>query len=419
IAKNNEGFRELNELLTAHNLEAKKIDPSNLNQVFVIYPYGSQAVETLRENEFLGIRAAQLNILRKEGTKALLKCVILHPVTFTDESSYTLHKQLRAVDNNILLSQLKPDQVGRDNELIPTPIQLLEQFEAFPQIIINTRRLLEKCSFEFSFSRENNSIWNKNKRMFTGSIYEDKCLLRQLAHDGCVRRYGKDNSEALRRVKYELEIIDQLYFNANFLITWDIIRFSKSRGFFHVGRGSGANSIVAYCLGITDVCPIQLDLYFERFLNAKRKTPPDFDIDFSWKDRDEVYGYIIKKYGNRHAALLGATSTFRDRSIVRELGKVYGLPKRDIDQLVHDPGSVTNRNEITEMILNISENLERDFPNMRTIHAGGILISELPITAYTALHLPPKGFPVAQIDMYTAEDIGFEKFDILSQLGIG
>jgi DNA-directed DNA polymerase III PolC len=191
-----------------------------------------------------------------------------------------------------------------------------------------------------------------------------------------------------------------------------------ARGFYHVGRGSGANSVVAYCLKITNVDPIDLNLYFERFINPRRSSPPDFDIDYSWKERDEVIDYIFKRYGYSHTALLGTMSTFRGKSIVRELGKVHGLPKEEIDALIDNPSSETNRNEITSTIFSTGLKIA-DFPNMRSIHAGGILISEEPITCYTALDMPPKGFPTTQWDMYTAEEIGFEKLDILSQRGIG
>jgi DNA polymerase-3 subunit alpha len=223
-------------------------------------------------------------------------------------------------------------------------------------------------------------------------------------------RYGENNKEAQRRIKHELEIIDRLGFSSYFLITWDIIRYSMSRGFYHVGRGSGANSIVAYCLKITNVDPINLNLYFERFINPARSSPPDFDIDYSWKERDEVTDYIFKRYGFSHTALLGTISTFRGKSIARELGKVHGLPKEDIDNLID--------NEITDVIFSTGSRIA-DFPNMRSIHAGGILVSEEPITCYTALDMPPKGFPTTQWDMYTAEEIGYEKLDILSQRGIG
>ena len=191
-----------------------------------------------------------------------------------------------------------------------------------------------------------------------------------------------------------------------------------SRSFYHVGRGSGANSIVAYCLKITDVDPIELNLYFERFINPKRTSPPDFDIDYSWKDRDEVQDYIFKRYGYKHTALLGTISTFQGRSTLRELGKVYGLPKNEIDVLVNEPENHICENELTRRMFRIG-NLMDNFPNNRSIHAGGILISEKPINYYTALDMPPKGFQTTQWDMYVAESIGFEKIDILSQRGIG
>src|SRR5690606_22469425 len=162
------------------------------------------------------------------------------------------------------------------------------------------------------------------------------------------------------------------------------------------GRGSGANSAVAYCLGITDVDPIALPLPFERFLNPKIKRPPDFDIDFSWNARDDMYDYIFNRDHSVHTAMMGdmsavhakgAMSTFRSKSILGELGKVYGLPKADIDRLVHEPEHLLNKNEVTHTILSVYNRMA-DFPNQRTIHASGVLISELPLTHYSAMDYP-------------------------------
>ena len=175
--------------------------------------------------------------------------------------------------------------------------------------------------------------------------------------------------------------------------------------------------MVAYCLKITDVDPIELDLYFERFLNPKRSSPPDFDLDFSWKDRDIIIKHIFDKYGQDHVALLGATVSFQSNSLCRELGKVFGLPKGEIDQMERNPATFAQQSEIGRNILAIAERI-RDFPRQRSIHAGGVLITEEPITNYAALDLPPKGFPTTQYDMYSAEKLGFEKIDILSQRGI-
>ncbi len=414
VARNNEGFREINEFLTKHNLEKLPLPvrAPAFNNAYAIYPLTGTAPVKPLENEFIGIRPGDINRLVSSRYRYHeQKLLALLPVTFDMADEFVLHRHLRAIGKNTLLSKLTPDDLASAKEIFLSPDFTRILYSDYPQIVQNTEQILDECCVEMDFSTI------KNKRTFTGSRYDDRQLLEKLAIDGMHYRYGNTNAEAIRRVKHELEVIDKLGFSAYFLITWDIIRYSMSRSFYHVGRGSGANSIVAYCLKITDVDPIELNLYFERFINPKRTSPPDFDIDYSWKDRDEVQDYIFKRYGRKHTALLGTMSTFRDRSIFRELGKTYGLPKEEIDRLVDNPGTVT-RDDITEQLFNIGNQL-LDFPNLRSIHAGGILISEEPITCYTALDMPPKGFPTTQFDMYVSEAIGFEKLDILSQRGIG
>lgn len=413
IAKNARGFQELNELMTKANRDDTKLPLAapEFNNVFVIYPYGAIDVKGLRDNEYIGIRPAELNKIALEPASHQEKYVILQTVSFR-KNDYKLHTQLRAISHNLLISQLEPHQVGRQDEVFLTKVRLLNAYKQFPLLISNTNKLLGQCSFDFDFKKI------KNKETFTGNRYDDKQLLQKYAMDGLRRRYAPGDKVARERVLKELDIIDNLNFSSYFLITDDICRYARSRDFHYVGRGSGANSIVAYCLGITDVCPIELNLYFERFLNPKRQSPPDFDVDFSWNERDEMYDYIFRRYQRVHTALMGAMSTFRDRSIIRELGKVYGLPKGEIDRMVNEPENMLNKNEVTNMILSVYNQLV-DFPNQRTIHASGVLISEQPLTCYSALDYPPKGLPTMQFDMYVAEDIGFEKFDILSQRGIG
>jgi len=415
LARDIEGMRELNDFLTLHNLEKTPLphDPPVFQNSYIIFPFSKKPGRQLRENEKIGIRP-------EESRKLFLSSfgkndeapVIWQPLTYINDDGYFLHKNLRAIDRNILMSKLTPGDVAAPGEQFIEKDRLLQAFEHHPNIIRNTGKMIGSCSIDYDF----NAI--KNKETFTGSRYDDKILLEKLALDGLEYRYGKGNTEAAERVRKELEIIDVMGFSAYFLIAWDVIRYSVSQGFYHVGRGSGANSVVAYCLKITDVDPIDLDLYFERFINPKRTSPPDFDIDYSWDERDHVIDYIFKRYGGRRTALLGTSSTFRGKSIYRELGKVYGLPKKEIDDLIAHPEVNINKNHITDRIHRIAKMMV-DFPNIRSIHAGGILISEKPITYYTALDMPPKGFPTTQWDMYVAEDIGFEKLDILSQRGIG
>ncbi|WP_286848043.1 MULTISPECIES: DNA polymerase III subunit alpha [Sphingobacterium] len=413
IAKNEHGFREINEYRTKLNMENRATAERSpeFEQVFVIYPFSKLNAFPLRDFEYIGVRPRERTRAQLMDHKVLDRCVILAPVSFR-KADYTLHRQLRAIDNNLLISQLDDEQIAAEDEVFIPRVKLMRLFSDLPQLLANTNRILGQCSFSFDFT----SV--KNKATFTGNRYNDKQLLYKYCMDGFTRRYGRNDRVATERIQRELEIIENLRFSSYFLITDDICRYARGRNFHYVGRGSGANSAVAYCLGITDVDPIALKLPFERFLNPKRKSPPDFDVDFSWNERDEMYEYIFNRYQTGHTALMGAMSTFRSRSILRELGKVYGLPKAEIDRLVHEPEHMLNKNEVTNTILSVYNRMA-DFPNQRTIHASGVLISEEPLTCYSAMDNPPKGLPTMQFDMYVAEDIGFEKFDILSQRGIG
>jgi len=422
LARNNEGFRELNEFLTYHNLRNQPLPdrPPEFENVFVVYPFTSppgplsfRRGGAAGGGEVIGVRSSDLNpFIRARYQDLISRMVIMSPLTFRNQQEYELHRNFRAVDNNVLLTRLLPNQIAAPDETMLPLDHLLKPFREFPEIIRNTEKIIEDCTIDFDFKT------CKNKKSFTGDHYDDRILLEKLAMDGLVYRYGKNHEEARRRILHELGIIQKMSFSAYFLIAWDIVRYSMSRGFYHVGRGSGANSMVAYCLRITDVDPIDLDLYFERFINPKRSSPPDFDIDYSWKERDSVLDYIFKRYGREHTALLGAMSTFKDKSIYRELGKVHGLPKQEIDAFLKHPEETINQNNIIRKIDELGK-MMADFPNIRSIHAGGVLISEEPLTCYTALDMPPKGFPTTQWDMYVAEDAGFEKLDILSQRGIG
>ena len=414
LAKNKEGIGEMCRLLTKHNFDNTPLPEyaPEFNHVSVIYPMENMP-SVLKDNEYIGIRPEQLiKLFRSEWKNKMHKTVILHPVTFRTKKEFNLHKILRAMDMNILLSKLTIDGYCKMSEAMIPLDELLIQYKEHPEIIKNTEKLIDECNFEFSFNTP------RNKKFYTKSKNGDKLLLENLAQQGLIKRYGKNNKEAQARVLKELKVIDDLNFSGYFLITWDIVSYSNSMGFMHVGRGSGANSIVSYCLGITDICPIELDLYFERFLNSNRKSPPDFDIDWSWKERDIILEYIFKRFDPGHVAFCGTIAEFKHRSIYREVGKVFGLPKEELDALAKSPITSHDKNSVVQLVEEYGMLLQK-YPNQRSMHSCGILISEEPITNFTALEMPPKGFPIVQFDMHIAEDIGFEKFDILSQRGLG
>lgn len=414
LAKNQSGIGEINRLLTQHHCEGNDfpLHHPNLPDVFVVYPLNNYP-EKLHRNEHIGIRPEEINLLINPTLKKYIpRMVILQPVTFTTKREYKLHKILRAIDRNTLVTKLEENDICGQNEKLISIDELLKNYQHYPQIIENTQQLLEQCHFHFDYKTP------KNKKNFTESKDSDIKLLKKLAYKGFSRRYHDDDRKAKARMDKELDVINQLNFCAYFLITWDIIQYSNRMGFMHVGRGSGANSIVAYCLGITDICPLELDLYFERFLNLNRKTPPDFDIDWSWQNRDTILQYIFDKYGKEHVAFCGTNVEFKYKSIFREVGKAFGLPKEELDELATKSIDQHDINSVSAMVHKYGKLLEK-FPNQRSMHSCGILISEEPITNYSALEMPPKGFPIVQFDMHVAEEIGLEKFDILSQRGLG
>lgn len=428
LAANNRGFRWINEFLSEHLLEKKPFPLAAEGQAlgadgFVIYPLGSKPPEELLENECIGVLPGEVNkLIKMPAASHPDKWIIRQPVTFQNRIYYNLHRLLRAVDLNTLLTKLKPEDLACEQEYFLPQVEVLAAFRQYPFIITNTYRLFDACSISMEFGGD------KNKKIYSSTKEDDRVLLEKLARDGCRMRYGS-NKKARERLNKELKIIDQMGFTAYFLITWDMIRYAQSRGFYHVGRGSGANSVVAYCLQITDVDPIELDLYFERFLNPHRTSPPDFDIDFSYRERDEIIDYMMKRYGQRHAALLGMYSTFQYNAIIRELGKVFGLPKEEIDGLAergYYNGNSRGENfmkrqdvdKIHRVILQYGKLLQ-NFPATLSIHPGGILISEETISSYGAVHMPPKGFQTTMMDMFVAENIGLHKLDVLSQRGLG
>jgi len=418
IAKNNEGFMELNAFLSAQLHEKKPIPQRApvFKEAYAIYPFEAVLLHELygfKEHEFIGISVTDLRRLPFSRLREYKKkLVVLQPVTFRNKRDFNAHRLLRAIDNNTLLSKLRNEEEGDLNEKMFPIENLAKAFSEYPFILENTRDLMDTCSIYFDFSAEKET---QNLKTYTGTQEKDEALIEKLCQEGLPYRYPEADEAIFNRLEKELDLIKQKGFVSYFLINWDIVSEARKRGFFYVGRGSGANSIVAYLLRITDVDPIELDLYFERFINLYRVNPPDFDIDFSWKDRDEMTHYIFERF--EHVALLGTYVTFKERGIVRELGKVFGLPKAEIDFMCEGRYQIAELDEVSRLVLKYG-GLIKNMPNYLSIHAGGILITEKPVHFFSATHLPPKGFATTMFDMVIAEDVGLYKFDILAQRGL-
>ncbi len=422
LAQNNDGFLALNQFLSYyshHKIPIPNEAPA-IEDVFIIYPL-KQALKLKKKqflpNEYIGVSWQELQKIQfSELSHLTKKMVVLQTVTFRNKKDFNTHRLLRAIDNNTLLSKLSPTDHANGGEIMLPYAILKEKFDQLTCIGENTNKIIEQCNIHFNFSKNKS---HQNKKSYTGSRIEDEKLIYKLCEEGLKYRYENSTPEIKIRLRKELDIIKKMNFVPFFLINWDIIDYAKRMGYYHVGRGSGANSIVAYLLGITDVDPVQLDLYFERFMNLYRASPPDFDIDFSSRDREDVTRYIFERFGgDNQVALLATYNTFKHSAAVRELGKVFGLPKEEIDKLSQGKFNLNTLDELSRLVINYAKRLE-GMPNYLSIHAGGIIISEKPIHYYTATDLPPKGFPTTQFDMVVAEDIGLYKYDILGQRGLG
>jgi len=436
LAKNNEGFREINAYLSQflHSGEDIPAEAPPFAHVVVIYPFLSFADSasaraggpdhTLRPNEYIGVDPHDLiRLSRSPWVRRRDKLVMGQHFTFASNLAkrhFNMHRLLRATDINCLLSKLPPSEEARPTDTWMHRNELMSLYGEYPQMIANTTRILQECTVHFEYG---DAYPHKNLRAYTplldpttGSLEADEILLRKLCHENLSYRYPVAGDEVMRRLEMELEVIAQKQFVSYFLINWDITSYARSKGYFYVGRGSGANSLVAYVLRITDVDPIELDLYFERFINLYRKNPPDFDIDFSWRDRPDVTRYIFERFP--HCAILGTYNTFQYRAVIRELGKVFGLPKEEIDLLCSGKFDPNQLDELSVLVLRYGKLIE-GFPSHLSLHAAGILIADAPIHTFSPTWMPPKGFPTVQFDMIVAEDIGLYKFDILGQRGLG
>jgi DNA polymerase-3 subunit alpha len=418
IAKNNEGYGELNRFLSEQLHQQKKIPAQApaFKDAYVVYPFEKvvrSEKKTFLEHEFIGVSVADLRRLPFSKLRELKdRLVVQQPVTFRNKRDFNAHRLLRAIDLNLLLSKL-PESEEADPEEKMFPVQnLAAAFSEYSFILENTERLLRSCTIHFDFSEGRTP---QNLQTFLGSAEADGALLEKLCQEGLPYRYETVDAPILERLQKELDLIKKMGFVAYFLINWDIVSHARKKGFFYVGRGSGANSMVAYLLRITDVDPIELDLYFERFINLYRVNPPDFDIDFSWRDREGMTRYIFGRFPN--VCLLGSYVTFQEKGTIRELGKVFGLPKEEMDRLCDGKYDPSQLDDISLLVLKYGA-LIKGMPNYLGIHAGGILITERPIHYFSATHLPPKGYPTTHFDMVIAEDVGLFKYDILSQRGL-
>jgi len=356
--------------------------------------------------------------------------VAANPVTFVNKDEYPTHRILRAIGEIVPIDRLTDDKTETPEAYFRSKRESLELFSEFPEAIGATMEIAEKCGLELPVGRLNFPEYeNKTNKTSARLLYE-------LSFDGLNKRYKKVNGEAISRLEFELNVIERAGFTDYFLIVRDIINYCHENGIQCVGRGSAASSIVSYCLGITEVCPIEQDLYFQRFLNEARTDPPDIDIDLCWKRRDEVLEFVYEKYGRDRVAMICTLNRFGIRGSIREVAKAFGLSGDEISDFTKRlPWSGSSENieyrvknspecahlpihtEPYRSIIEVARKIE-GYPRHLGIHAGGIVISPGRLLDWTALQMSAKGIAITQYDMYSIDDLGLVKIDLLGQRGL-
>ncbi len=356
--------------------------------------------------------------VRKEGVPVLL----VPPVVFIDGNDRATHRMLRAIELHATLSRLPESELYPDDALLRSPEDLAERFEIFDEA---ARRTVDFAASLTPCSRPETYIMPEFREQG-----QSEQVLKERTMAGALRRYGTIEGPVQQRIDYELSIINSKGFAGYFLIVDDIVRQSPRT----CGRGSGAASIVAYALGITNVDPIRYNLLFERFLNASRDDPPDIDIDFAWDERDKVLEYVFKRYGKQHTAMVATHQTCGARMAIREVARVYGRTESEISSVTKKIpwfADLESYSADLEKLLHAwpalrEVNLEPPWPDIlrdagaiiglpRGIgtHCGGVVITSGPVQNVAPLQRSAKGYQILQWEKDGTEAMGLVKIDLL------
>jgi DNA polymerase-3 subunit alpha/error-prone DNA polymerase len=349
---------------------------------------------------------------------------------FLESGHFKRHQMLRAIGQRTSLSRLSHRGLAPENAYLATPAEYAQRFAVDPVAIQNSRMIAEKLTFTGP------GFGTVMPPLETSGSETARERLTRKTLEGANKRYGLSLSSRVRqRIRYELGIIAEKNFCEYFLVVQEIVGTSPRT----CGRGSGAASIVAYCLGITNVCPIKHNLYFERFLNPGRKDAPDIDIDFAWDERDHVLDTVLERFKGR-SAMVSSHILFQPRMAVREVARVFGLPDREIGRVTKGLPWYWRTGEAgPDLLASIRERPEFrnvDFPEPwpeildharaltgtprhLSVHPGGVVITPDPIDTYVPLQTAPKGVPLMQWEKEGAEQAGLVKIDLLGNRSLG
>ena len=354
------------------------------------------------------------------------------PLVATNDAHYTRredaynHEVLLCIQTGKKMSDIDRMRFETDDFYIKSPEEVREFFPNFPGALENTVKIAEKCNVEFEFGHTILPNYEVPVEFETHYDY-----FKKLCDDGIRKRYGENpTKEILDRMEYEVSVIQKMGYVDYFLIVWDFINWAKSNGIpVGPGRGSGAGSIVAYAIGITDIDPIKYNLLFERFLNPDRISMPDFDVDFCYERRQEVIDYVARKYGRDHVSQIITFGTMSARMVIRDVGRALDFPYAETDKLAKmvpfelhitiEKAIQQNRelrelyegNEEIHKLLDIAMGLE-GMPRQASTHACGVVITKDPVDTYVPLYVN-EGAISTQYTMTILEQLGLLKMDFL------
>lgn len=413
---------------------------SGTAQALLRRDYAKAREEVLRLVEIFGTEQVYLEMIHSylpftkrllEGIYCLhqelqLPLVATNNVHYLRKEDFPIHDLLVCTRTRTKLQDLHPERPFNGENYLASPEEMAKRFAPFPQALRNTLEIAERCSPALNLKQ------NLFPRYFPGEEREKaNQFLRQLTWEGAERRYPSISAPLRERIEHELSIIEALDAADYFLAVWDLVQYAKKQNIRYAGRGSAADSVVVYCLEITNVDAFARGLLFERFLSLERAQKPDIDIDFDARYRDQVADYVYQRYGPERVASVCTFQTYHARSALRDLGRALGFSQGELQQLtrniIHVPADGIRRllQRLPELknhplqqpkyskLLDYCAAINA-FPRQMGTHLGGLVISGEPLTKVTPLQPSAKGVLITQFDKNTIEDLGLIKIDLLS-----
>lgn len=360
-----------------------------------------------------------------------LRTVATNNVHYATKEDFQIHDILTCIRTLTKLEDVHPERRLNSENYLKSWDEMKSEYRDYSEALYMAQVLASQCECPLDLRVPNFPAFAYPKGFKSSSHF-----LRHLVFQGAEKKYGKITHDVKIRLEHELSIIEQLGYEDYFLVVWDLVNFAARQNIRHAGRGSAADSAVAYCLGITGVDPIAHNLLFERFMSLERGEKPDIDVDFDARRRDQVTAYVYEKYGDAHVASVATYNTFQARSSVRDVGKAMGYAQDEIDliakRLPHIPGY-----QIESAFKSLPELRNLDIPGKRlkvlietagklaglprflATHLGGVVISKTPVTWFSPLERSAKGVNILQFDKDDIEDLGLVKIDLLSLRTLG